>query len=198
MYENFFLRLLRGSGLKGLISMDSISEENVEGIKIFRPLINIEKEKLVNVSKNAFNFFVKDPSNLDEKFKRIRLRKLIDNLKSEGLDTNKLKLSIKNLKDSDKTIKFYVTKNIKENTVYFEKKKKYILKKNFFYQPNEIIFRCFSNILRKISNRYYAPRGKSIMDLINKIKLNKLIKATLGGCFIEKINESVLISKEKP
>jgi tRNA(Ile)-lysidine synthase len=40
-------------------------------------------------------------------------------------------------------------------------------------------------------------RGKSIKNLILKIKLNKINKkVTLGGCFIEKVNETILFSRE--
>ena len=41
--ENFLIRMMRGSGLKGLVSMDKISENN--NIKFLRPLLNIEKNK---------------------------------------------------------------------------------------------------------------------------------------------------------
>tara|TARA_B100001123_G_scaffold170124_1_gene195666 strand:- start:519 stop:689 length:171 start_codon:yes stop_codon:yes gene_type:complete len=52
--------------------------------------------------------------------------------------------------------------------------------------------------MRLISGKHYSARGKSINDLIEKIKLNKIsTKITLGGCFIEKINETILISREK-
>ena len=177
--------------------MDVTSEDSINGIKIFRPLINIEKLKLINVSKKVFNFFIKDPSNTNDVFTRIRIRKLINELKREGLDINKLKLSIKNLKDSDRTIKFYVFRNIEENAIYFENKQNFFLKRNFFYQPNEIVFRSLSYVLNKISKRYYSPRGKSLVELINKVKLKDFKKSTLGGCIVEKINESVLISREK-
>ena len=41
-------------------------------------------------------------------------------------------------------------------------------------------------------------RIKSINDLIEKIQFNKInAKVTLGGCFIEKINKTILISREK-
>ena len=109
-----------------------------------------------------------------------------------------MKLSIKNLKDSDRTIKFYVSRNIEENAIYFENKQNFFLKRNFFYQPNEIVFRSLSNVLNKISKRYYSPRGKSLVELINKVKSKDFKKSTLGGCIVEKINESVLISREKP
>ena len=71
MYENFLLRILRGSGLKGLISMDKISESNFNNIKIIRPLIDIKKSELKKISNKVFNFFVEDPSNVDESFNKI-------------------------------------------------------------------------------------------------------------------------------
>ena len=66
LFENFFIRLLRGSGLKGLISLD---KENKIGDKnLLRPLLDQKKEDLVFLSKNVFNFYVQDPTNNDEKY----------------------------------------------------------------------------------------------------------------------------------
>ena len=195
-YENFLLRLLRGSGLRGLVSMDKVSKDSLQNIQFLRPLINIEKYKLKNISQKVFDFFVEDPSNYDENFKRIRIRRLIKNLESEGLDKKKLELTIKNLKDSDQTINFYVKNNIDKNAIFLSNNNTYVLNKIFFNQPNEIIFRSFTYIMRKISSRYYSARGKSISEIISKIKFKKLKKVTLGGCIIEQINETILISRE--
>lgn len=194
LYENFLIRLLRGSGLKGLISMDKFSKSHLHNVQILRPLIDINKVDLVNLTKKVFNFYIQDPSNLDKNFKRVRIRNLIDNLQSEGLDKKKLKLTIKNLKDSEKTINFYVKDNIKKNSIYFEEM--YILKKNFFEQPNEIIFRSLSNLTNMISKKYYPARGKSINKKILEINDKNFKKTTLGGCIIEKSNETILIFKE--
>ena len=197
LYENFLIRLLRGSGLKGLISFGQISEHKTNDINIFRPLINIEKHELVFLSNKVFNFFVEDPSNLNENFKRIRIRNLINNLEKEGLDKKKLRLTIRNLKDSDQSINFYVKKNIDENTKFFKNKNICILNKFFFDQPHEIIFRSLSFLMKSISGKYYGARGKSIENLIKNIKEKKIkTKVTLGGCFIEKVSETILISRE--
>ena len=127
LYENFLIRLFRGSGLKGLTSFGEISEYKKNGIKILRPLINLEKKELIYLSNKVFNFFIKDPSNLNENFKRTRIRNLIENFKKEGLDKKKLKLTIRNLKDSNQSINFYVKKNIDENARFFNKKNTLIL-----------------------------------------------------------------------
>ena len=54
-------------------------------INLLRPLLDFKKEDLIFLSKNVFDFYVKDPSNDNEKFQRIMIRKLIEKLKNEGL-----------------------------------------------------------------------------------------------------------------
>ena len=53
LLENFFIRLLRGSGLKGLISFIKIKSKIKLDDKIFilRPLIDISKKDLIYISK---------------------------------------------------------------------------------------------------------------------------------------------------
>ena len=197
LYENFLLRILRGSGLKGLVSMDKVSESNIDNIKIIRPLINNKKTDLKKISKIVFNYFVEDPSNIDENFKRIRIRKLINNLEFEGLDKNKLKLTIKNLKDSNNTINFYTKNNIDKNSYFFKERNTFFLNKLFFIQPHEITFRSFGEIIKKIGKRYYLPRGKSISSTLSDIKSPNFKKTTLGGCMIQKVSETVVVFPER-
>ena len=47
-----------------------------------------------------------------------------------------------------------------------------------------------------ISGRYFPARGKGVSRIINQIKQKSLTKTTIGGCVIEKIENSVVISKE--
>ena len=195
LYENFFIRLLRGSGLRGLSSFgEPIREE--DNFFILRPLIKFKKEELVYISKLVFNFFIKDPSNENLFFQRSRIRKLILDLNKEGFNKKKLDLTVKNLKSANDGINFYVQKNIQDNAKFIENKKTYILNKYFFKQSEEVIFRSISLVLKKISGRYYSPRGKSISESILKINSIKCKKFTLGGCFIEKVNETVFITRE--
>ena len=196
LFENFLIRILRGSGLNGLISLNKHSNDKDNNTKILRPLLDLEKKDLTYLAKRIFNFFVEDPSNKNENFKRIRIRNLLSSLEKEGLDKKKFLLTINNLKDSDKSIKFYVDKNIKKNSTFFKEKKILILNNFFFDQSHEVIFRSLTKVIQTIGQKYYPVRGKSIDELIKKIQSNSLTKVTLGSCFIEKINESVLISRE--
>ncbi len=193
--ENFFIRMTRGSGLKGLVSLGE--KTKINNINYIRPLLEFSKKQLEKVTLNVFNNFINDPSNLNKDFKRVRVRKLIENLKNEGLDENKLILTIKNLKTANYALDFYADQNIKDNLNFVLNKKKATLNKNFFLQPNEVILRSLNIVMKKISNKYYSPRGKSTNLLIKEIKSHsKFKKMTLGGCLFQKINETIIISKE--
>ena len=195
LFENFLIRIVRGSGLNGLISFSKNAEYRDKSLNIIRPLLNIEKKDLQTISNEVFNFFIKDPSNINEDYKRTRIRNLLHSLEKEGLDTKKLKLTIDNLKDADKSIKFYVDRNLEKNSIFL-KKNIYILDNNFFDQSHEIIFRSLTKIIQKIGKKYYPARGKSINELIKRIDKKSFTKVTLGGCFIERANKTILISHE--
>ena len=197
LFENFLIRIVRGSGLKGLISFSKNTKFRDQDLNIMRPLLNLEKKDLIYISNKVFNFFIEDPSNINEDYKRTRIRSLLYLLEKEGLDVRKLKLTINNLKDSDKSIKFYVDRNLKKNVIFLKRKNIHILNLNFFDQSHEIIFRSLTNLIQKTGNKYYPVRGKSIIELIKRINERSLIKITLGGCIIERVNETILISQEK-
>ena len=194
LLENFFIRILRGSGLNGLVSLDKKSK--VGNKNLFRPLLNENKESLIFLSKKVFNFYVKDPSNEDQKFQRIRIRKLIHTLQNNGLDKKKFLQTIRNLKYSNIAANYYVNENLKKNSFFFSKSNRLVLNTVFFEQPHEIVFRALSEVIRIIGKKYYPSRGKKIDNIINSIKNNDSFKATLGGCIIEKVNQTVIISKE--
>ena len=194
LFENFFIRILRGSGLNGLVSLSQKTQN--ENINIIRPLLSFDKKDLIYISKYIFGSFVEDPSNKDDKFKRIRIRNLLKQLEIEGLDRNKFLLTIKNLKFANETIKFYTNKNLEENIFFFKKKESIVLKKNFFYHSAEVVFRAFTEIIKLVGKKYYPARGKKIDMIIQAINKKSSIKVTLGGCIIKKVNETVIVSKE--
>ena len=168
-------------------------------INIVRPLLDFSKEDLLYVTKNTFNFYIDDPSNRSLEYLRSRVRFMINNLKKNGLDQKKFKMTFENLISSNNSIEFFVQKNISENSYISpskNKNNKALLSLKFFSSTDEIILRSFTKILQDISGRYFPARGKGVSRIINQIKQKSLTKTTIGGCVIEKIENSVVISKE--
>ena len=194
LFENFFLRLIRGSGLKGLVSLGQKTQ--IKNFNLLRPLINFEKKDLIFISNFVFGFYVKDPSNLNTKFNRIKIRNLITQFEKMGLDKKKFQLTIENLKSSDSSLKFYVEKNKKENSFINNQKRELILKENFFDNSYEIIHRSLSDLIQIVGKKENPVRGKKISNILSKIRNKRFIKETLGGCVIKMVNQTIILTKE--
>ena len=193
--ENFFIRLLRGSGLTGLASMHTNTKYN-KNLKILRPFLNTKKNDLKYVTLNYFKTYIKDPSNNNKKFLRVRIRKYKKDMEKEGFDTKKIIKTVDNLTSANHAINFYKSKALYKHTNFLSKSKCLISRKIFFDEADEIVFKSFSDILSLISGTYYPPRSKKIINLINRIKKDKFVKSTLGGCIIEESGSSIMVSKE--
>ena len=61
---------------------------------------------------------MKDPSNKNEDFTRVRIRKILKDFNEEGLDFKKINLTINNLKSANEALDFYTRKNIVDNATY--------------------------------------------------------------------------------
>ena len=194
LFENFFIRILRGSGLNGLISLDKEIKKNE--VNLIRPLINVDKKDLIYISKNIFGSYINDPTNEDDKYKRVKIRNFLTQLSFEGLDRNKFFLTIKNLKIANENVKFYIKKNLDENVTFLQKKESVILKESFFFQSDEVVFRSFVELIQIIGKKYYPVRGKKIDKIIQLINLQSSFKVTLGGCIIKKVNGTIILLKE--
>ena len=195
LIENFFIRMLRGSGLNGMISFDEKSINN--GMNIIRPLLKFSKKDLLFISKKVFNTYVEDPSNKNKIFQRVKIRNLIKVLQLEGLDTKKFDLTLNNLKFANNSIKFYIKKNLINNSKTFSNKKSILLNGEFFNQPEEVVFRSLSEILRVVGKKYYPVRGKKINHVVELIKNKSFIKTTLGNCILKRVNNTIIVTKER-
>ena len=194
--ENFFIRLFRGSGLTGLSSMSENTIHN-NNLKIIRPFLAFKKEDLKHVSLNFFKTYIQDPSNKDEKFLRVRIRKHRDKMEREGLDTSKIIKTVDNLLSANKALNYYKNKALQKHVSFLSKNKCFISEKIFLEDAGEIIFKSFSDILSLVSGTYYPPRSKKIINLIGRVKKSQFNKSTLGGCIIEKRDNLISISQEQ-
>ena len=193
--ENFFIRLLRGSGITGLSSMTT-STKYSKNLKIIRPFLNLDKIDLKHVTSSYFKTFIKDPSNKNDKFLRVRIRKYRRKMEQEGLNTKKIIHTMDNLLSANQALNFYKNKAIYKHASFLSKNRCLVSDKIFFDESSEIIFKFFSDILSLVSGTYYPPRSRKIINLISRLKKQAFNKSTLGGCIIEKKHNFILISKE--
>ena len=83
--ETFLMRLSRGSGLRGLAAM--APQGRLEGfpVVLLRPFLDVPRARLEASLRAMGLAWVEDPSNRDEAFERVRLRRLLGHLAEAGI-----------------------------------------------------------------------------------------------------------------
>lgn len=103
--ETFLFRLCKGSGLDGLAAMKTRTDQG--GLSLWRPLLALDKERLVATCAARGVPYVKDPSNHNDKFARARLRQLQGALSREGLSARRLALTAARMARARAALEFY-------------------------------------------------------------------------------------------
>jgi tRNA(Ile)-lysidine synthase len=108
--ETVLFRLARGSGLGGLAGMAPASRLPAgEGnILLLRPLLGLSKARLYATLDAAGVAYSEDPTNLDPRFTRPRLRTLLPALASEGLDARGFARLAARMRRAESAIEFAV------------------------------------------------------------------------------------------
>lgn len=90
--ETFLLRLARGSGVDGLAAMPPSRPlaEDESQVRLLRPLLDLPRSRLLATVAQAGLVPIEDPSNENERFDRVKARKMLGLLAPLGLDAARL------------------------------------------------------------------------------------------------------------
>jgi len=194
--ENFLMRLIRGSGIKGLSSSRSYFKHRKSGVNIVRPLLSFSKKSLIKYLSLKKQQYVVDPTNKDSRFDRSRIRTLTTTLISEGLSKSRFANVIDNLKKAESAIQNSLSGYGKNLIKIRDKSSLVISIKDFIKIPEEIQFRLVVKIVEYISKKKKKPRAKSILNLIEKIIRRDFKSMTVHGCIFEKKDKEIIITLE--
>jgi tRNA(Ile)-lysidine synthase len=86
--ETVLMRLARTSSIESLAGIARHGEW--DGVKISRPLLGVARSELRQFLTDLGQQWIDDPSNEDERFERVRIRKLMPALAEAGLDSGRL------------------------------------------------------------------------------------------------------------
>jgi tRNA(Ile)-lysidine synthase len=190
LIENFYIRLIRGSGIKGLTSLQNIFEYNKD-FYLLRPLLNFNKQELLNVTKRSYSSWIEDPSNKNDKFLRVRIRKMQTKLQKEGFDPERIIKTIENLNTAKDSLEFYIFKSEKKYLKFFKEGYATLRSSIFNNEAQEVIFRVIIKAIHFVSGEYYPPRSDSLKSLMKNLSVKTFKSSTLGGCLIEK-NKNII------
>lgn len=195
LIENFYIRLIRGSGIKGLTSLQNIFEFN-KNFYLLRPLLNFNKQELLNVTKASYSSWIKDPSNKNDKFLRVRIRKIQSKLQKEGFDPKRIIKTIENLNTAKNSLEFYIFKSEKKYLNFYKEGYATLKSSIFNNEAQEVIFRTLIKAIHFVSGEYYPPRSDSLKTLMKNLSTKSYKSSTLGGCLIEKNKNLISFFRE--
>ena len=193
--ETFFIRLSRGSGLKGLSAMKPLTKIH-NRVNLYRPLLDIKKDFLIKISKDVFGKFFRDPSNRNLKYLRTKVRNLKKPLEDSGIQYGQIIKSINNLASSKATLEVYFNK-IFRDIIKKNKKKVLINFKKFKKHNKEIKIALINESIKILKKNYYNPRSNKVDNLIKTIDKSDFKKSTLGGCIFVLEKENLCLKLEK-
>tara|TARA_B100000401_G_scaffold436209_1_gene379256 strand:- start:918 stop:2006 length:1089 start_codon:yes stop_codon:yes gene_type:complete len=195
--ENFFMRLIRGSGIKGLSSSSVKHTHRKSGVKIIRPLLSYSKKTLIKYLAHKKQKYIFDPTNNDKRHDRSRIRLLTSKLISEGLNKSRLANIIDNLKKAEFAIQSSLSGHVKTLVRIRDKSHIVIRLKGFIKLPEEFQFRIAANILEYVSKKNKKPRAKSVLNVMEKIALKDFRGMTVHGCTIVKKENEIILFQER-
>ena len=192
--ENLLIRFLRGSGVDGLASMENMVVRNE--ILWIRPLLKYRKEELRNYLRNNNYSWIDDRSNYDDKYQRVKVRKLLTQLKSNGLIAPNFVKTADHMLRASKLSK-EIAKNNSKILLSFNDVGQITFEVEKFSQLFEDTqFRILSGIISWFSGKFYKPRFSHLKNMHNKILHDKLTGATLGGTVFKKENGTITVTRE--
>jgi len=193
--ETFFIRLSRGSGLAGLSAMKPLTKLE-KNIKLYRPLLDIKKKYLIKISKNSFGKYFKDPSNVNQKYLRTKIRNLKKPLEMSGIGYDQIIKSINNLASSKDTLDEYFNRVFKE--IIKKSRKEITIDLRKFKRLNkEIKIGVLNESIKRLKKNYYSLRSKKVENLIRNLDSRKFKKSTLGGCLFIRKKDQLCLKIEK-
>ncbi|MGI8931750.1 MAG: tRNA lysidine(34) synthetase TilS [Sphingomicrobium sp.] len=103
--ETLLMRLIRGAGVRGLAAMRPSSPlPGKQTLKLIRPLLGWRRAEIADIVSAAGISAVCDPSNDDEQYERVRIRRMME--ANEWIDPAALAASAAHLAAADEAIEF--------------------------------------------------------------------------------------------
>jgi tRNA(Ile)-lysidine synthase len=180
--ETVLMRLAHGSGIEGLRGIEPFVE--IEGCRIFRPLLTVEPEDLLAVVTEAGLAPAHDPSNRDRHYERVRWRQTMPALAELGLDLRRLGTFANRMADADLVITLEVDRAFAA-LVYRGNGAAELPHAGLAGLPRAVGVRLLVKVLRLVGGERKPHALGAVESLFDRLRLRETVRpATLHGCVI--------------
>ncbi|KRA82597.1 tRNA lysidine(34) synthetase TilS [Altererythrobacter sp. Root672] len=159
--ETLLMRLNRGSGVPGLAGVRESGAMPGSAIPLIRPLLEFRRQELGEVIECAAPAAAQDPSNLDDKYDRVRLRKALAGV--DWLDVPSLARSATNLADADEALAWATEREWSERVAESPDELRYLRTD----APRAIVLRVAGRAIGVLGGQ---ARGSDLARLIERLE----------------------------
>ncbi|WP_114520666.1 tRNA lysidine(34) synthetase TilS [Altererythrobacter sp. ZODW24] len=167
--ETVLMRMNRGSGVAGLAGIRSIGRVLDTDLPLVRPLLDWRRSELAEICQAAGVTPAADPSNQDDGFDRVRIRKALQD--AEWIDAGSLAASARHMADADEALNWAADTEWQDCV---ERSAETLIYRPV--APYAIRLRVIARIFASFGT---TPRGGSVARLMDALERGK--GASLGG-----------------
>lgn len=192
--ETLLMRLRRGSGIDGLAAMSMTG--SWAGFRVARPLLDIPGARLKASLRAAGHVWVEDPSNDDETYERVRLRKAMRVLLDMGYSAEKLSVTARRMRRASDALDFSAREFLHNHVTLHAAGYCEIPARLFAALPEEIAIRALKMMLEPLGGAATPPGLSQLERLTAALRENASCAHTLAGCRIIPDEGNLLILRE--
>ena len=153
-----------------------------QGIRILRPLLDIPRDRLKATLLKAGQGWIEDPSNEDDRFLRVQVRKALPTLEGLGIGRDRLVSTAKAMGRARAALEFATDKLEQEAVHWHGFGFADVETDRLVNVPDEIALRLLARLIQRVGGSDYPPRLGSLETLLEAVRAEALGRGrTLGG-----------------
>ncbi len=189
--ETFLMRLARGSGLDGLTGLGARLE--MVGAVFLRPFRSFRRDDLKDYLRLRQVTWIDDPSNEDERFDRVKARRILKSLDPLGVTVDGLAMTMRNLASARRALQD-LARDIALEAFREEGGDLVFDRQRVEGTSEETLRRLLVGAVMYLSGNDYPPRRQTVTEL--QEALRNECKMTVGGCIFSHEDEATRVTRE--
>jgi tRNA(Ile)-lysidine synthase len=197
--ETVLMRLVRGSGLRGLAGIAPASLAPASGgrVRLLRPLLGAPKARLRATLEAFGQAWVEDPSNRDLRHERVRWRALMPLLASGGVEPGRLATAAERMAEErgalDRAAASWLARAASPSPYGHV----VLRMEGFAALDRPIAEAALARVLGAVGGGAYPPRRESLSDLIAALRRGpERLARTLAGCVLTLASGRLQVTRE--
>ena len=190
--ETFVMRLERDSGLDGLSAMEEAARR--DGIDILRPLLMVSRRRIEAFLEQRKQPWLENPSNRDERYERVRIRRKLSAARSLGLSPEKLALSARRLRRARDALDLVTAEFLRTKVSLHQAGFARLRLLELFGLQEEVALRALTRMIVSVGGG--GPLRLSKIEAYYQMMRATPRSATLGGCHLIAKDAELTIIRE--